>query len=84
MQAEKCVVMGDFNMTPDDGIIAPMFEIMKDAAEGFCADKLSFPSDKPERKIDYIFVSRDAKVTWADIPAIVASDHRPHLACVEF
>jgi endonuclease/exonuclease/phosphatase family metal-dependent hydrolase len=55
---------------------------MKDAAEGFCEDKLSFPSINPHCKIDYIFVSHDVEVENADIPDIVASDHRPHIATV--
>lgn len=80
---EKCVLMGDFNLTPEDETIAPIRKIMKDTAEKFNEAKLSFPSDKPERKIDYIFVSPDIKVTSADIPPIVASDHRPHLATIE-
>ena len=37
-----------------------------------------------EQKIDYIFVSRDAEVLEADIPVVVASDHRPHTAIVNF
>ena len=81
---EKCILMGDFNMRPDDKMLTPIFERMTDAAEGFCSDKFSFPSDDPDRKIDYVFVSRDAKVISADIPAITASDHRPHTACIEF
>jgi endonuclease/exonuclease/phosphatase (EEP) superfamily protein YafD len=39
---------------------------------------------KPHRKIDYIFVSHDIEIISADIPAIVASDHRPHIAEVHF
>ena len=83
LSAEKCILMGDFNMRPDDPILAPIFDRMTDAAAGFCADKLSFPSDSPDRKIDYIFVSRDIEVLDADIPAIVASDHRPHTAVLK-
>ena len=83
IEDEKCVLMGDFNMTPENKILAPIFERMTYTAEGFCAEKLSFPSVDPNRKIDFIFVSRDAKVTFADIPAIVASDHRPHTAEIE-
>ena len=81
---EKCILMGDFNMKPEDPILAPIFKAMKDTAEVFDGERLSFPSDKPDRKIDYIFVSSDAKIIEADIPAIVASDHRPHTATVEF
>ena len=55
---------------------------MKDTADLFDEDKLSFPSDKPDRKIDYIFVSSDIEVENADIPPIVASDHRPYIAQV--
>jgi endonuclease/exonuclease/phosphatase family metal-dependent hydrolase len=81
---EKCVLMGDFNMTPDDKTLFPIYEKMKDAARGFCDKKLSFPSVDPYCKIDYVFVSKDVKVTGADIPDLVASDHRPHTADLSF
>ena len=80
---EKCVLMGDFNMEPDNPILAPLFEKMKDTAAYFDAPKLSFPSDQPRHKIDYLFVSNDVTVKSADIPAIVASDHRPYVAQME-
>ena len=81
---EKCVLMGDFNLVPNDPILLPIYDVMQDTAKAFDSAKLSFPSDAPRVKIDYIFVSRDAKIISADIPAIVASDHRPHLAEVDF
>ena len=74
------ILMGDFNLTPDSEILRPIKEKMKDTAELFCKDLLSFPSDNPYEKIDYIFVTPDVEVISADIPAIVASDHRPHVA----
>jgi endonuclease/exonuclease/phosphatase family metal-dependent hydrolase len=80
----KCILMGDFNVTPNDPIIAPIKSKMKDTAELFTEPKLSWPSDKPEKKIDYIFVSPDIEVLSADIPEIVASDHRPHIAEIKF
>ena len=80
LATEKCILMGDFNMTPDDKTLAPIYQRMKDAADGFCENKLSFPSINPHCKIDYIFVSRDVEVGNAGIPDIVASDHRPHTA----
>ena len=82
LKTEKCILMGDFNMTPDAPLLAPLFEKMKDTAEQFDKPKLSFPSDNPDRKIDYIFVSHDLQVLEADIPAVVASDHRPHTAII--
>ena len=79
---ERCILMGDFNMTPDDKTFTPIYQRMEDAAEGFCEDKLSFQSIDPHCKIDYIFVSHDVVVENADVPDIVASDHRPHIATV--
>lgn len=77
---EKCILMGDFNVTPDDKVLELIRAKMKDTAELFSEEKLSFPSDNPRIKIDYIFVSHDIEVVSADIPGIVASDHRPHTA----
>ena len=80
LPAEKCVLLGDFNAYPDDPVLVPIQNRMKDTAELFSAPLLSFPSDQPRCKIDYVFVSPDVEVVAADIPAIVASDHRPHTA----
>ena len=80
--SEKCILMGDFNAEPKNEVLRPIRERMKDTADKFSNNLLSFPSDNPERKIDYIFVSRDIDIVSADIPAIVASDHRPHIATV--
>ena len=77
---EKCILMGDFNVLPEDPVLDPIRARMKDTADLFGHPLLSFPSDAPDRKIDYIFVSKDVEVLTADIPAIVASDHRPHTA----
>ena len=79
----KCVLMGDFNVIPDAPALEPIRKKMYDTADKFDAPRLSFPSDNPNRKIDYVFVSSDVKVLKADIPPIVASDHRPHTAEIE-
>lgn len=79
-ESEKCILMGDFNVTPESEILLPLREKMFDTAELFTAELLSFPSDKPDRKIDYIFTSKDVKVLSADIPPVVSSDHRPYIA----
>ena len=77
---KKCILMGDFNVVPEDPVLDPIRRRMQDTADVFGQPLLSFPSDAPDRKIDYIFVSKDVEVLTADIPAIVASDHRPHTA----
>ena len=80
LETEKCILMGDFNVPPEHELLAPIHAQMKDTADIFPAPLLSFPSDRPTKKIDYIFVSPDLTLYAADIPAIVASDHRPHIA----
>lgn len=79
---KRCVLMGDFNITPDDPLLIPINERLFDTAKVFEEERLSFPSDKPVIKIDYIFTSHDIKVLKADIPADVLSDHRPYIAII--
>ena len=81
---EHCVLMGDFNMEPDNPILNPIMQKLSDTAQNFLTPKFSFPSDNPTVKIDYIFVSKDLKVHCAEIPEIISSDHRPHIATIEF
>ncbi len=83
IETDKCILMGDFNVTPDNPVLDKIKEKMQDTAEMLPCPKLSFPSDNPTVKIDYIFTSRDIKVIDADIPEIVTSDHRPHIATIE-
>ncbi len=80
LEEEKCILMGDFNVTPDNKVLNPIKEKMKDTADLFEENLMSFPSDKPFKKIDYIFVSRDIEILSADIPEIISADHRPHVA----
>ena len=84
LESERCILMGDFNVTPDNSVLASIYEKMTDTAIKFDCEKLSFPSDTPYEKIDYIFVSPDAEIVSADIPSVVASDHRPHIAEIKF
>lgn len=72
-----CVFMGDLNMEPDNKILKPIYSILKDTSIAFNEPKFSFPSDKPKKRIDYIFVDKKFDVCTSDIPNIVVSDHRP-------
>lgn len=80
MEKKKTILMGDFNCKPNDSVLIPLRKLMKDTADLFEKELLSYPSNNPEIKIDYIFVSPDVDVISADIPEIIASDHRPHIA----
>lgn len=81
-ETSPVILMGDFNMEPNDPILAPLLAKMEDAADKISSNSSSFPADNPEIKIDYI-LTKNAPVLCAEIPAIVASDHRPHTATVE-
>ena len=78
IEDERCILMGDFNVTPDNPVLDPIRERMRDTAELFATELKSFPSDNAKYKIDYAFVSRDIELVGADIPAVVVSDHRPY------
>lgn len=81
---EKCILMGDFNVEPNEEVLLPIRARMKDAADLFEKPLFSFPSDFPKKKIDYIFVSHDIEIVSADIPAVIGADHRPHIAEIKF
>lgn len=74
---QKTVLMGDFNMCPDNEILAPIRNILKDSAEGYDEQSLlTWPSGVAERKIDYIFVSKDLKVNKTFVSEKIGSDHK--------
>ena len=56
MEKEKTILMGDFNTTPENKVLKPIRERLKDT-DGFNPIKNhgTYPSDKPDVKIDYIF-----------------------------
>ncbi len=83
MPEKKGILMGDFIAEPHHAVLKPLFARYKDAAALLPADTLTFPSDVPERKIDYIFTTQDVQILEAEVPNIVASDHRPHTAVVK-
>jgi endonuclease/exonuclease/phosphatase family metal-dependent hydrolase len=81
---EKCVLMGDFNMTPDNPLIKKIADKLVDTAGVFDKEKFSFPSDNANIKIDYIFVSNDIKVKFADIVDDICSDHKAYICEIDF
>lgn len=77
------ILTGDFNVTPDDPVLDPIRALLRDTADLFGRPLLSFPSDEPKGKIDYIFCSKELHPTFATIPPLVLSDHRPYVADFE-
>lgn len=79
------VFMGDLNLTPDSDLLDPVRSVLVDTDtyyKGEC--NFTFPSDKPDIKIDYIFVSRDIKVEEVEIPNVIAADHLPVVADISY
>lgn len=79
----SCILMGDLNVTPDNAVLDPVRALLKDSAAAADDALLSFPSDAPDRKIDYIFVSGNIGVKDVFVPDVVLSDHRPMRADIE-
>lgn len=75
-----CILMGDFNLTPDDDIIAPLYN---DPDISSVDTDLTFPSIDPVKKIDYIFANKKVKILSVCVPEITESDHRPIVAEIE-
>jgi endonuclease/exonuclease/phosphatase family metal-dependent hydrolase len=81
------VVGGDFNVTPDNAVIKPMYDLFveADAADGEftggcssarCGDRDGY--SRPTRKIDYLFLSRSGFAgISADATSAPRSDHIP-------
>ncbi|MBE6578321.1 MAG: hypothetical protein E7651_00765 [Ruminococcaceae bacterium] len=78
------ILTGDFNVLPDNPVLNPIRDRMLDTEDVFShKGSLSFPSDKPYEKIDYIFTTPSIKTEFATIPQMIVSDHRPLFAVVE-
>lgn len=77
------VLMGDFNLTPDTALVHRLSEILTDVSPAAGAPCLTFPSDQPEIKIDYLMVSREWTCRHVLVPNEVVSDHLPLIAELE-
>jgi len=80
---KQCILMGDFNVLSENEVLTPIKDKMVDCGDFIEGNKLTFPSDNPDRKIDYIFVSHDIEVISAEIPSTIASDHLSHTAIIK-
>jgi endonuclease/exonuclease/phosphatase family metal-dependent hydrolase len=80
------VLVGDFNAEPGSQEIALLRQAgLTDAfqaAGGGPDDELTYPSDRPARRIDYLWLSRDLRASDFDATTGTASDHRGVMATV--
>jgi endonuclease/exonuclease/phosphatase family metal-dependent hydrolase len=76
------VLLGDFNDVPDSRTLA-LFRARAPEARKPAGQSFTFPSDAPEREIDYVFFSPATMFAPREVRVIderLASDHRPLLA----
>ena len=74
------ILMGDFNTTPESEVLKPIRKVMNDTDEFNSIKNMgTYPSDKPDKKIDYIFY-RDLKCLKTETIEEIFSDHLPIIA----
>ncbi len=74
------ILMGDFNTTPEDGIFKPIYDRLSDTDDiALNKGMATYPSIKPEKKIDYIFY-RGLTCKNVETYCEVVSDHFPIVA----
>ncbi len=81
------VVAGDFNEEPRGGAYEMMLKAgFTDAWTEDAAAGLTYPADKPTKRIDYVFhrnLGQDVHANTS-VPDTLASDHRPLVASIRF
>lgn len=74
------ILMGDFNTTPDDVVLKPLFERLSDTDESSVKKgQFTYASYAPQKKIDYILY-RGLECVYAETINEVYSDHFPIIA----
>ena len=74
------ILMGDFNTTPESKVLKPIRKLMKDTDEfNSIKNHGTYPSEKPDVKIDYIFY-RGLKCVKTETIKEIYSDHLPIIA----
>ena len=76
------ILMGDFNLTPDNTNIKRLSKYFTDVHSVLYKEELTFPSHSPKIRIDYIF-TRGLEPISAETVKIIASDHYPITAELE-
>ena len=72
---EPALIGGDFNMTPEEEAILMIQDAgLVDAAAAIGQE---VGTSESGRRIDYVFVSPGVLITFANVPDVATSDHRP-------
>ncbi|NYE03499.1 endonuclease/exonuclease/phosphatase family metal-dependent hydrolase [Bacillus niacini] len=72
------IIVGDFNATPESAEILKMTAQYKDVfAEMGKNNDFTFPANRPDSRIDYIFTSEDVEIRTGEVINTNVSDHLP-------
>jgi endonuclease/exonuclease/phosphatase family metal-dependent hydrolase len=72
------IFVGDFNATPESAELLKMTAQYKDVfSELGQNNNFTFPANKPDSRIDYIFTSEDVKIRTGEVINTNFSDHLP-------
>jgi len=72
------IIVGDFNAAPESVEVLKMTAQYKDVfAELGQNNDFTFPANKPDSRIDYIFTSEDVKICTGEVINTNVSDHLP-------
>ena len=74
---EPVILMGDFNLRPDSESYRQLAALLRDTAEPKELP-LTFPSEAPRSKIDYVFVSETVAFDGVYAADTLQSDHKPY------
>lgn len=81
---KPCVLLGDFNASPSDEVLQPIYKRLKSAAAlTGQTEAPTWASYAPDRTLDYIFVSNEFTVKRFEVVDKILSDHRPLRAELE-
>jgi endonuclease/exonuclease/phosphatase family metal-dependent hydrolase len=78
---QRLIAGGDFNAEPSSATYAQVIAAgLKDAwKECGAGEGLTYPADKPVKRIDYLFLAAGLRCTRAEVIETTVSDHRPLL-----
>jgi endonuclease/exonuclease/phosphatase family metal-dependent hydrolase len=74
-QYKNCIIMGDFNREPHSQLVDRL--LTEGGLTESCCHEPTYPSWSPQRKIDYILVSRGLEVLSCEVINYPLSDHLP-------
>ncbi|NQV41259.1 MAG: endonuclease/exonuclease/phosphatase family protein [Candidatus Marinimicrobia bacterium] len=83
-ETDRIILAGDFNFESTSGAFDLITRSLQDGLAEFTTNpSLTFPADRPDRRIDYIFIGTDIDVMegaeFKHPEILIASDHQPQI-----